>query len=297
MKSNYGSGNFFLDALENIRLYKLLSTATIFIFIACFIVTASFSTLIININKLVQEIIDKNEIVVFVKTDNTDGVNAAIRTAVETNENIASFRYVSPDEALREYVDSLGAGYENIYDEFKDDNPMRASYRIVLHDVGLTEDIAVLFRNTAGVGEVRTQQVQIDEFVKIKNIIALLSVWLIIILVVVSIFIISNTIRMTMYARKTEINIMKYVGATDMFIRVPYIIEGVLLGLIASAVAFFAEWLIYDHLIYTGLARLAFFTPYGFSHFAFPLLLCYIVAAFVFGVFGSLLPMRKYLRV
>ena len=102
---------------------------------------------------------------------------------------------------------------------------------------------------------------------------------------------------MTIYARKTEINIMKFVGATDTFIRIPYIIEGILLGLIASALAFFVQWAVYDLLIVNGLTKLAFFTPLTFSYFAPYMFVLYIIAAVGFGIFGSLLPMRKYLNV
>ncbi len=298
MRNNYGSGNFLNDAIENIRLNKLLSTATIFIFMACFIVTTSFSMLIVNINKLVDEIANQNEIVVFLNDESEETI-ATINEIISTNPYVDrdNCKFVTADEGLREYLSALGPEYEELYEEFKNDNPMRASFKIKLVDIGYTEDIAMIFRNLSGVGDVRTQQIRIDEFINIKNIIALLSVWLIVILIVVSIFIISNTVKMTIYARKTEINIMKYVGATDTFIRIPYIIEGILLGLAASVLAYFVQWIIYDSLIVTGLAKLAFFTPIEFSYFSPFMIAAYFVAAVAFGVFGSLLPMRKYLKV
>ncbi len=298
MRNNYGSSNFLSDAFENIRLNKLLGTATVFIFVACFIVTTSFSMLILNINRLVDEIANNNEIVLFLDDDSEetlDNINEIIASNSFIDRN--NCQYITADEGLKNLIEALGPEYSQLYDEFKNDNPIRASYEIKLNDISYTDDIALLFRNIDGVGEVRTQQIRIDEFINIKNVISLLSLWLIIILIIVSIFIISNTIKMTIYARKTEINIMKFVGATDAFIRIPYIIEGIILGLIASVVAFFAQWLIYETLILNGLSKLAVFTPYDFAYFAPAMIILYVIAAVLFGVFGSLLPMRKYLNV
>ncbi len=297
MSGNYSSGNFFKDAVENIRLNKLLSIATFSVFFLCFTITASLAMIFANINVLVDEAVDKNEIVIFLENEITEEKENAIKNKIETNMHISSYRFFSADEALKEYVASLGPGYEMLYDEFKDDNPLRASYRITLTDITLAEDISLFFRNQPGVAEVRVQQVQIGEFINIKNGILTFSTVLVVFLLIITFLIVYNTVKMAIYSRRTEINIMKYVGATDTFIRIPYIIEIFILGFSASVIAFFSQWLIYDIVILAALKNLAIFTPLSFFSFVPLLIASYLLATVLFAIFGTLFPMRRYLRV
>ena len=147
MRNNYGSSNFLSDAFENIRLNKLLSTATVFIFVACFIVTTSFSMLILNINRLVDEIANNNEIVLFLDDDSEetlDNINEIIASNSFIDRN--NCQYITADEGLKNLIEALGPEYSQLYDEFKNDNPIRASYEIKLNDISYTDDIALLFR-------------------------------------------------------------------------------------------------------------------------------------------------------
>ena len=273
-----------------------MSFASVTIIIACLTIMGSFSLLAVNINDVIKKLESENEMLAFIDETIPDEAAVAIASRLEAIPNVSSVEFVSREEAMEGFKDE----YENssIFDEIEP-TVFRHRYVVFLEDIGLMADTKVQLEAIEGIADVSAQLEISKGFVTVRNIVSAVSLILIVILFVVSIFIMSNTIKLTTFGRREEIAIMKMVGATNSFIRTPFIIEGLVLGIFGAAFAFLIEWGLYSLISDKIMASIAgsYVNVIPFTALMYPVGLVFLAVGVVVGMFGGSIAIRNYLKV
>ncbi len=210
--------------------------------------------------------------------------------------NVESVEYISRDQALDTVKENLLENQAEYFAFIDDENPLSDGARVVLKDLATFDQTVQQIRDTAGVDSVQSQENVADTIYAIKNALRIAGFWIIGILVIISLVIVSNTIRVTMYNRKLEINIMKAVGATDSFIRIPFLVEGVAIGLLSALISMGLVYFLYKAVVETLKSVLNIASVVPFGQFAWQLLALFVVVGVFAGVFGSVFVITKYLK-
>ncbi len=224
---------FFSEAFKNIFSNGWMTLASIFTVMASLLVLGVFMVLSINLTSMAGDLEGNYQIVAIVDETVTDDGLITIGQQLKATPNVESALLNTNEERLASLKDRLG---ENgaLLDRYQDDNPLRNMYLITLTDLSKSQETVDAMDDIAGIVKIQQNEESIDKLVSIADYIRNFSLWIIIALAIVSIFIISNTIKLTVFTRRKEINIMKFVGATDWFIRWPFIIEGIAIGIIGA---------------------------------------------------------------
>ncbi len=228
---------FFAQGVKGLVSNSLMTLASIGIVIASLVLFGVFVLFGMNINNIGEQIKDQCEINVYMPNDMSRDDVRAIGSQLGTIEFVKEARLYTKEERLQNYKEGVHQDQAEVINTLETDNPLRDAYVLSLTDVRKANAVAIEAAKIKGVEEVTNRQDLIQSILSITNTVKHISVWLLLILAAISIFIISNTIKIGMFARRKEINIMKFVGATDWFIRWPFIIEGMLLGAVGAAVA------------------------------------------------------------
>lgn len=216
---------------------RLMSVASIGVLTVCLLITGVAGLFTLNVGSLMDYLGSQNETVVYLDEDLTEEGLAAVDSALRSISGLREVTYVSKDEALERMKESMGDNAD-LFDVFEgSENPFLANYRVVLDDVSDLPEIQPQLEAIEGVSSVGAPMQLSQMFTSVHKGVSLVCVILVAVLGFVSVVVISNTIRLTVFARRKEINIMKYVGATNGFIRLPFFVEGVTVGLIAGAIA------------------------------------------------------------
>lgn len=284
------------EGFRGVFSHGLRAFATVTIIVACLIIMGSFSLLSINVDNIIDELESQSEMLAFVEEDWTEDDARALQPYVEAVPNVREVRFVSRGEAFASYR----AQYEDqsLFEDI-DESVFRSRYVVYLDDITMMEITQKDLQSLNGIADVSAYVQLAEGFVTVRNAISAVTVVLIVILLVVSIFIITNTIKLATYTRQEEIGIMKMVGASNGFIRMPFVIEGLVLGILGGGIAYFFEWGIYN-LIFnkatTGMTSML-FSMIPFSQFQSPLLLIYLGAGVLVGAVGGSMAIRNYLKV
>lgn len=295
--SKTGLSYFWSEGVHNIFLNGFMSFAAVSIILACLLITGSVTLISYNIDLNIRHLQEDSEIMLFVDESFTSGEARALQSELEEIDNVKSAEFQSKEESLEDLRDQLGedGGILEGYDS--NNNFMRDGYRIKLNDISQAEQTEKQIAKIAGIAKVVVREDTLEMLVKARQVFRVVSVALIAALGAISIFIISNTVKLAMFARREEIAIEKMVGATNWFIRWPFIIEGMLLGLLAGILAALAEWGIYEKLASTVTGALSAFQMAEFQDFAVIMVVIYLGAGVIIGVGGSVLSMRRFLDV
>ena len=182
-------------------------------------------------------------------------------------------------------------------EELRNDNPLRDSYQITMKDVSLHKETVEALEDLDGVAASSSMQEVSDRLIQIRKVVNLISVTLVALLGAVSVFIIANTVKLAMFARKEEIAVMKMVGATNHFIRAPFVVEGMFLGMCAALLAFFVQWGVYAYVTKQLAEGTAILTMVSFTTVWQPVLGVMLAAGLILGVGGSVITIRRFLKV
>lgn len=284
------------EGIRSIFLHGLMSFASVCVTVACLIIVGSFSILMYNLNIMVADMNKTNQVIAYVDSSYTDAEAKSVGTKINTIDNIKEATYVSREEALDSFVNDHDEG-----DAFQGVNPGDLRHRIVviLEDNALMEQTVEMIKSVPGVADIRAEYELAEGFSTISRVLHLVSFGIIAVLLVVSLLIISNTVKLAMYDRKDEIAIMKMVGATNGFIRFPFVVEGFFLGTMGAAVAFGLEWVFYDAMIVkiAEVDALGLFTFVPFRQLLMPMVITFASAGLFVGIVGSLTAIRKFLDV
>lgn len=284
------------EGFRSIRTHGFMSFASVAIITACLIIMGSISLLSLNIDALIADLEQQNEVVAFVDESIEDEAQAAaLLSSVLSVENVGSADFVSRTSAM----DTFMSKYDDRLMEGIDDSVFRHRFVIHLTDISQMADTKAQLEALDGIAKVNAHIEYANRFVRVRNIVSVISLILTAILVFVSFFIMSNTIKLTTYGRREEIAIMKMVGATNAFIRTPFVIEGLILGVLGGLCGFLAVWGIYTVLNSSLMDSLtgSFISLVPFRSVMLPLLCAYLGIGVLIGVFGGVNAIRNYLKV
>ena len=277
------------QGVKNIFTHGFMSFASITIIIACLLIMGSFSLLTLNIDANIDRLQNQNEVIAYVdETLSEDEARAAV-------PNVATVEFVTREQAMQTFE----AEYDSDLFDNIDASVFRHRYVVTLDDLSLMKDTQAALKNVDGIADVTAHLDYAENFITFRNIVSVVSVVLIVILIAVSLFIMTNTIKLATFGRREEIAIMKMVGATNGFIRLPFVVEGLVLGLVGGLVAFLLQWGLYSLIVSKIMSTMAagIITVLPFASVALPLLLVFLGVGVLVGVFGGLTAIRNYLKV
>ena len=290
-------GYLLKEGLRGIFLHGFMSFAAVCVTVACLLIVGSFSCLVYNINILVEDLNKTNEILVYIDETLSDAEAKSVGTKLNGVANVHQIRFVSRNEALENF--RADHQEDEAFDGVKAED-LRHRFVVVLEDNSLMEQTDNDIKKIPGVAKTNAAYELAEGFSTIQSVLHIASIAVIAVLLVVSLLIISNTVKLAMYDRRDEIAIMKMVGATNGFIRLPFVVEGFTLGMVGAALAFGLEWLMYDAL----LARISqvdnlqlFNTLVPFEQLLLPMIATFAGAGLFVGVVGSWTSIRKFMDV
>jgi len=224
------------QGLHSLVANRLMTLASVGVLTACLILVGVATLFSANVDSLVEYLGEQNETVVYIGKDLSEEQIAQVDSQIRGIPGLSAVTYVSKEEVLETYKGYMEE-YAVLFDDFEEDNPFRANYRVVVEDLNQLDEIVAQLEAIEGVEDVSPPTELASVFLSIQRAVNVGGWVLVAVLSLVSIVVISNTIRITVFARRKEISIMKYVGATNAFIRWPFFVEGMSVGLIAALVS------------------------------------------------------------
>ena len=289
-------GYLLKEGFKGIFLHGFMSFAAICVTVACLLIVGSFSILAYNLDVMVEELNQTSEILVYVDDTLTDAEARSIGTKINMLDNVLQSTFISREEALADFkADHDG---DSAFDGVQAQD-LRHRFVVTLESNALMKQTDTQLNDIPGVAKTNAAYELAEGFTTIQSVLHMVTYAMIAVLLVVSLLIISNTVKLAMYDRKDEIAIMKMVGATNGFIRLPFVVEGFTLGMIGAALAFGLEWVIYDQMIQkvTSVDALQLFTFVPFDQLLIPMVAVFGATGFFVGIIGSWTAIRKFMNV
>ena len=289
-------GYLLKEGFRGIFLHGFMSFAAVCVTVACLVIVGSFSALAYNLDEMVKELNQTSEILVYIDADLADAEARSIGTKINLLDNVLQATFVSREEALEDFIadhdgDSAFSGVQA--------SDLRHRYVVTLEDNTKMEQTDAQLKQLPGVAKTNAAYELAKGFSTIQDVLHMVSAAIIAVLLVVSLLIISNTVKLAMYDRKDEIAIMKMVGATNGFIRLPFVVEGFTLGMMGAILAFGLEWVGYDALIQkiAAVDALQLFNFVSFQELLIPMVVVFAAAGMFVGIVGSWTSIRKFMNV
>lgn len=274
---------------------KPMAIVSVSVLIICLILLGTFVLVSMNISSYLDRLGEANVVRVYPPYTATQSEVYDLKTTLESFENVASVRYVPKEEGAAEFREAYNE-YGEIMDGFEE-NPLPDKFVLTLTDLTKASETVEKLQQVEGVEQVTWSADATRTIITIKRVLEIAGGAIVAILAVISAFIISNTIRASMQSRRLEIGIMRLVGAKNSFIRKPFIIEGLVIGVIGSVIAYGIEYLIYIYGMQKLIGSIEILKPIPFSEIALPLAGAFILVGVLTGVLGSIISVRKHLKV
>lgn len=289
-------GYLLKEGIRGIFLHGFMSFAAVCVTVACLLIVGSFSSVMYNVNIMVEDMNKTNEIMAYVDGSLPDAEAKSIGTKINKIENVLQSKFVSREDALQDFA---ADHQENEAFNGVDPNDLRHRFVVTLEDNSLMEKTVEQIKQIPGVVKINASYELAEGFSTIQRIVHVATVAITAILLVVSLLIISNTVKLAMYDRRDEIAIMKMVGATNGFIRLPFVVEGFALGMVGAGIAFGLEWALYDAMVakVAAVDSLKLFSFVPFSELLAPMILTFCAAGLFVGIVGSWTSIRKFMDV
>ena len=294
MKNN----NFSYLLNEGVRaIFKhgFMSFAAVCITVSCLVIVGSFGLITYNMNLIVEDLQKENEILVCIDETYTEAQAKSVGSQINLIPNVQNAEFVSRAQALEEFItEYTEATYEGVTPE-----TMRDQFIVTLEDNGKLQETLTALEKLPGVAQIYARPDVAEALSTVRDVLSIASLGVTVVLLIVSLIIISNTIRLAMFDRREEIAIMKMVGATNSFIRLPFVVEGFFIGMISATVSFFIEWGLYDSIrtAVENAGSLDFLDIVPFQTVLLPMVLICVVTGLFVGIFGSLMSIRRFLKV
>ena len=284
------------EGFRNVWVNRLMSLASVTVLMACLIIMGAGIMIYFNINNVVDKVQSQNVVMVYVADDASEDETTQIGTSLKGISNVESCEFVPKEVAFQEQIQSMG-GDAALFEGF-DEIPLPDAYKVTVKDLSQFENTVSQIKQINKVDSVRENSDLASKLLSLRHAVSIVSVGLVIMLFLVALFIISNTIRITMFSRKLEISIMKAVGATNWFIRWPFMIEGMILGTISGIVSLGVLWGLYAvaEKVFAQTLSLIGFSLVPFSEYWWQILLVFVAIGLFTGGFGSLVSMAQYLK-
>ena len=283
------------QGVKNIFTHGFMSFASVAVITACLVIMGAMSLITWNINAMIEEMQNQNKIIAYVDEKYSEDQARDLQEKIAADKNVESVEFVTREQAMENFE----ADYDDELFETLDSSVLRHSYVITLKDITQMKDTQKTLNGIDGIAEVNAHLDYAKKFVTFRNIVSIVSLVLVGVMVLVSLFIMTNTIKLATFNRKDEIAIMKIVGATNRFIRFPFVIEGLILGAVGGAIAYVIVLGLYAlakrRLMTTMIAGIFTMVP---SHTVMlPLLCSFLGIGILVGVIGGVTAIRSYLKV
>ena len=293
-------GYLFKEGLKGVFSHGFRSFASVTVIAACLIIMGSFALLGVNVDSIIKDMETESQIVAFVDESLTQDDARLMEGAIRTLSNVRDVQFITREEAMEKYKSSFED--TSIFDGI-DASVFRNRYVVYLNDITRMTDTAQALRSIPGIADVSAEESIAQGFITVRNVVSVITAILVVILLVVSMFMMSNTIKLATFTRREEIAVMKMVGAGNGFIRFPFVVEGLILGLLGAGIGFLLEWGVYN-LVSNRVAQAAtgglagrIFSAVPFSTVMTPMLIIYLAVGVVIGAFGGAMAIRNYLKV
>ena len=289
-------GYLLKEGLRHIFTHGFMSFAAVCVTVACLVIVGSFSILAYNLDLMVEDLNQTSEILVYIESDLSDAEAKSIGTKINMLDNVLQAKFVSREEALKNFIadhegDSAFSGVQA--------EDLRHRFVVTLEENSLMQETDLQLQSIPGVAKTNAAYELAEGFSTVQDVLHLVSYAVIAVLLVVSLLIISNTVKLAMYDRKDEIAIMKMVGATNGFIRLPFVVEGFTLGMLGAAMAFGIEWVMYDAIRekIMSMDALQLFNFVPFQELLIPMVVTFAAAGMFVGLVGSGASIRRFMNV
>ncbi|MBU3113356.1 permease-like cell division protein FtsX [Clostridium lacusfryxellense] len=288
---------YVMDALKSLKRNSTVSIASVATVAATLFILGVFLLIVFNVNAGVQELGAKLEVKIFLKDNATISDKSAIEAAINKVKGVSEVKFEDKQDALNNVKKQFGEDSESLVQGFEKTNPFPNAYVVKVSNPKVVDDVVKGAAGLKGVDKIKDVREVVDKIISITNTLKIVGAVLFAILISVSLFLIANTIKLTVYSRKREIGIMKFVGATDWFIRWPFIIEGMMLGitgaLLSTGVLYYAYKIVFVK--YTSsLLGITLMNPHIILG---TFLWQFVIGGLVIGALGSSLSIRKFLVV
>ena len=288
---------FIVDALKSIKRNITVSFAAMLTVLVTFFVLGTFTLVGLNFNKTIEDVADKIEIKVYLQDDIKLVNQREVEIKLSEQDGVKAVTYESKDEAFTKLKKDLEGNSGMLEGYSLENNPLASSYIVTLEDASYASNVTKAVEDMTGVESVTNQQELIEKISRVVDFVQILGVILFFVFIGVSIFLIMNTIKLAVYSRRREVGIMKFVGATDWFIRWPFVIEGIIIGAIGSLLATAVLYFIYRGVFGFIASNLLIANLVPVSFVLTTLLGGSLVVGIVFGAIGSIAALRKFLVV
>ena len=288
----------FSEARKNVWRNGLMSVASLFTIAACLVILGVFAIITMNLNSFTDKIEDQCEVQLYINLGTSKERVDEIHKEIMDIANVKEASLYTKEEMYDYVKDDMFAGNEDLLEGLEDDNPFGDSYRITLESIENTEETVELLEKIADVEKVVNKQNVVNIVLSLSKIIRRFSIAIMLVLLIIAIVIISNTVRLTVFNRRKEINIMKYIGATNRFIKGPFLLEGLIIGffgaILAFVVVFWGYYALLEYMKGVNIGSIEFIGIWQVSPVIAGL---FLVFGSLIGVVGSGISMRRYLRV
>ena len=288
---------FIVDALKSIKRNITVSFAAMLTVLVTFFVLGTFTLVGLNFNKTIEDVADKIEIKVYLQDDIKLVNQREVEIKLAEQEGVKAVTYESKDEAFTKLKKDLEGNSGMLEGYSLENNPLASSYIVTLEDASYAGDVSKAVEDMTGVESITNQQELIEKISNVVDFVQILGVVLFFVFIGVSIFLIMNTIKRAVYSRRREVGIMKFVGATDWFIRWPFVIEGMIIGVVGSLLATAILYFIYRGVFGFIASNLLIANLVPVSFVLTRLLGGFLLGGIVVGAIGSIAALRKFLVV
>lgn len=284
------------EGFGNLKRNRVMTIASITSVMAALLILGLFLVIILNVDTIASQVESQLELKAFLQDNLNKAEVQRIGAVIKSLNGVSSITFESKEQALNNFKKQLG-DKSYLVDGLQNDNPMPQSYIIKVKDANMMKEVSNEIKAIKGVEKVSYGQDIVDKLLGIIKIIRIVGLVVILILFIISIVIISNTIKLGVFARRREINIMKYIGATDWFIRWPFVIEGILLGLMGAILAVGILGLLYGYAVNLVNNRLIIFGLLPLDKVLNDVTIYFVIMGSVIGALGSSISIKRFLNV
>lgn len=288
----------FKEGFRNTWTNRMMSIASICVLMSCLVLIGCASMIFLNIESLLGRIEEENVVMVYIEDGTTDADITAMGETLKAIDNVKGIEFVAKETAWEDQLATMEEAQREFFTEISSDIPLPDAYKVTVDDLSYFDSTIDQIKQLDHIDTIRENKDLAKKLVTIRHGIEVIAIVIIAVLLAISVFIIQNTIKLTVYSRRLEISIMKSVGATNSFVRLPFVVEGMILGIISGVVSLGVVWAFYefainqfsDLLISLGLEALK------FADYALPMLGAFVLIGIITGVGGALLSMGRYLN-
>ncbi len=289
-------GYLFKEGLKSLWKNRTMSIASIAVLISCLLMTGVAGLLSLNLSITMKSIEDNNSVMVYLDESLPSLSAVKVGEEIKKIENIGECTFIPKDDGLLTMMDNMDGTPELFNGLLGDDNPLPDAYQISLSDLSLYDETISEVKAVEGVKSISDFRDVATKLSNLDRLVRYCSIAIVAVLSVVSLFIISNTVKVTMFSRRMEISIMKSVGATNGFVRIPFIVEGLMIGILSGAISATVLLFAYDKAVEVVYSIVPFLSAMDLSPYTLLIYLGYMVAGMLFGVMGGVISISKYLK-